>query len=87
MKLNDADQWLRQQLQTVYDGPEAGNIANMVLEHLTGLSRLERHTKKEEPLNVHQLHHLTEIAQRLSHNDPVQYILGKSWFAAANLHQ
>ncbi len=86
MKMNSAEQWLRQQLQTVYEGQEAGNIANMVLEHLTGLSRLERLTKKEEPLNVHQLHHLTEIAQRLSHNEPVQYILGKTWFAGMKLY-
>ncbi len=86
MKINEAEQWLRQQLQTVYDEQERANIANMILEHLTRLSRLERVSKKDEPLNVHQLHQLTEIAQRLLHNEPVQYILGNAWFAGMKLY-
>ncbi len=86
MKINEAEQWLRQQLQTVYDEQERINIANMILEHLTRLSRLERVSKKDEPLNVHQLHHLTEMTQRLLHHEPVQYILGKTWFAGMELY-
>ncbi len=80
MKTGAAEQWLRQQLQTVYEQSEANNIAAMVMEHVTQTNRLERMKKEQEPLNVHQLHHLTEIEQRLLKHEPVQYVLGEAWF-------
>ena len=78
--------WLRQQLHTVYDEAELVNIAAMVMEHLTGFTRLERSAKKDEPLNVHQLHHLTEISQRLLQHEPVQYIVAHTWFCGMKLY-
>src|SRR5687768_6060946 len=85
MKMDEAELWLRQRLQTVYDEQESINISSLVMEHVTGLSRMDRLTKKDIPLNVHQLHHLTEIEHRLIKHEPVQYILGKSWFAGMEL--
>ena len=83
--MNEAELWLRQRLQTVYDEQESINISSMVMEHVTGLPRMDRLSKKDIPLNVHQLHHLTEIEHRLMKHEPVQYILGKSWFAGMEL--
>ena len=83
--MDEAELWLRQRLQTVYDEQESINISSLVMEHVTGLSRMDRLTKKDIPLNVHQLHHLTEIEHRLIKHEPVQYILGKSWFAGMEL--
>ena len=86
MKTEAAEQWLRRQLRTVYDESEANNIAAMAMEHITNAKKLERMQKQEEPLNVHQLHHLTEIEQRLLRQEPIQYVLGEAWFYDLKLY-
>jgi release factor glutamine methyltransferase len=86
MKTGAAEQWLRQQLRTVYDEREATNIAAMAMERITGANRLERIKKQDEPLDVYQLHHLTEIEQRLLRHEPVQYVLGEAWFYNLKLY-
>ena len=85
MKLGEAEIWLRQELKSVYDEREASNIADLVLENLSGLSRVDRLTKKEERLVVQQLHHLTEIHHRLLHHEPIQYALGEAHFYGLKL--
>lgn len=80
MKIGEAEGWLAQQLQTGNDDVEAAKMASMILEHLTGMDNGTRRLHREEPLNVHQLHHLTEMNQRLQHHEPVQYVLGEAWF-------
>jgi len=86
MKTGAAEHWLRQQLRTVYDESEANNISAMVMEHITQASKLERIKKQEEPLDVHQLHLLTQMEQRLLRHEPVQYVLGESWFYNLKLY-
>ena len=86
MKTGAAEQWLRQQLSTVYDESEAHNIAALVMEHITQANKLERIKKQDEPLDVHQLHHLTELKQRLLQHEPVQYVLGEAWFYHMKLY-
>jgi len=86
MKIGEAEMWLTGQLQTIYDREEAANISALGMEHLSDLTRLERSLKKETPLNVHQLHHLTEMTQRLLKHEPVQYVIGVAWFAGLKLY-
>jgi release factor glutamine methyltransferase len=85
MKTGEAEHWLWQQLSSIYDESEAANIASMVLEHITGLPRLERLKKKDEPLVVSQLHQLTEHSHRLMDHEPVQYVLNEAWFYGLKL--
>lgn len=85
MKIGEAEVWLRQELNSIYDEREASNIAELVLENLTGLSKVDRLTKKEERLVVQQLHHLTEIHHRLMHHEPIQYALGEAHFYGLKL--
>lgn len=85
MKIGEAELWMRQELLMVYSENEASRIASLVLDNLTGSNRADRLLKKEEPLNVHQLHHLTEIHHRLLHNEPVQYTLGEVYFYGLKL--
>jgi release factor glutamine methyltransferase len=80
MKTGEAEIWLRQQLSAVYDEREASAIAAMVLEQITGLPRLQRISRKDEPLVVQQLHLLTEYEQKLLRHEPVQYVLQEAWF-------
>lgn len=85
MKIGEAEIWLRNELSSLYEQREATNIAALVLENITGLSKMERVTKKEEPLVVQQLHHLTEIHHRLMQKEPVQYALGEAHFFGLDL--
>lgn len=85
MKWAEAEIELRQQLTGVYEEPEAANIASWVLEYLTGAPRIDRIAKKEESLSGEQVHHLTTIQQRLLQHEPVQYVLGESYFYGMKL--
>lgn len=85
MKIGEAEVWLRKELHQSYDEREAGNIASMIMENITGCLRLERTTKKEVPLNVQQLHRLTAYMQRMAAQEPVQYVLGEAWFCGLKL--
>ncbi len=86
MKMNEAETWIRQQLILMYDEREATSIASMVMENVTGLTRIDRLTKKDEPLVVQQLHHLTEVVQRLGQHEPIQYVLGECFFHGLKLY-
>ncbi|MBD0369157.1 MAG: peptide chain release factor N(5)-glutamine methyltransferase, partial [Flavisolibacter sp.] len=83
-KIREAEQWLRQQLLSIYEQSEAAIIADWVMEHLTGCTRSQR-AVLEESLTIHQLHHLTEIFQRLQQHEPIQYILNEAHFYGMKL--
>lgn len=85
MKTGEAELWLKKELTGLYEEAEAANISSLVLEHLTGLSKAHRFSKKDEPLNVHQLHHLTEVHHRLLQYEPVQYAIEEVWFYGLKL--
>jgi release factor glutamine methyltransferase len=85
MKIGEAEAWLREQLKPTIEEGEAAAMAALVLEALTGYDRVQRSLHKDAPLNVHQLHHLTEYAQRLSLHEPLQYIIGHCWFHGLKL--
>ena len=80
MKHAEAEQWLKEQLAGIYEGSEAANIADLVMEHVTGLNKSKRSFKKEEPLTEQQLQELKQYNQRLSLHEPVQYVLGEAHF-------
>jgi release factor glutamine methyltransferase len=86
MNWGESELWLRKELTGTYDDREAANIASWVLEHLTGASRIDRLNRKDDPLRVEQLHHLTEIHHRLLQHEPVQYVLGESYFYGLKLY-
>ena len=80
MKHAEAEQWLKEQLAGIYENGEATNIADLVMEHATGLNKSKRSFKKEEPLTEPQLQELKQYNQRLLINEPVQYVLGEAHF-------
>lgn len=85
MKTGEAEHWLWEQLKGIYDENEAAKIASMVMENITGLPRLERLKKKDEPLLVSQSHQLTEYYHCLINHEPVQYVLNEAWFYGLKL--
>ncbi len=72
---------LAQTLQTIYEKREASTIANMVMESITGLNRIDRIMHKEQVLQDPQImiHH--QYLTALKTCKPIQYVLGEAWFA------
>lgn len=86
MKMGEVEQWLQQQLRDLYDEGERNVMAAWIFEKVTGLPRLYRLTKKDEPLHVEQLNELNAIVQRLQTHEPVQYVLGEAHFYGLKLY-
>lgn len=86
MNTGEAEVWLRTQLQNLYSEGESSQMANMVMEHLTGNNRLQRMNLQAQPLHGAQLQKLTEINQRLAAHEPVQYVLGEAYFGNLKLY-
>lgn len=81
MTLNEARTVLTKELKNIYDKDEVSNIIDLVLEHITGLPRIEQVKNKIPYLTCTQLEDLDSITERLKTNEPVQYVLGEAWFA------
>lgn len=86
MKIGEAHLYLRQALQTIYDESESGNIAQLVLEDCTGLSKTHLLFKKNDVLSTDQEKKLQEQLQRLLTHEPVHYVLNKAWFYGMELY-
>lgn len=72
--------YFKKELEEIYSISESENITDWVFESVTGLKRGERLLKKVD--NVSQIHtdQLNTALTRLKEHEPVQYVLGESWF-------
>jgi release factor glutamine methyltransferase len=80
MTIHLAYKQLLAQLYDVYDHREAANIADMVIEHVTGQRKIDRIVYKDLPVNTEQQEQLKKITGELLKSRPVQYVLGEAWF-------
>jgi release factor glutamine methyltransferase len=71
---------LLSRLLTIYETQEAANISDLVIEFITGWSKMDRLLRKNELLNSDQQEILTEYTGQLLQHRPVQYVLGETWF-------
>lgn len=78
MTLQEANQFLSDQLQSIYDKNEAAAIADLVLEKLTGLNRNQRAGSADQLLEDEAK--LKEMTNELLLHRPVQYVLNEAWF-------
>ena len=85
MKASEINIELKKRLMLLYDEREAGNIAEMVLENVTGHNRVDR-LVINDALSEEKLQHLKAIEERLLQHEPVQYILGETWFCGMKLN-
>lgn len=72
---------LKNDLQPLYDEREAAAIAHIVMEHITGMSKLQRLGHKDDVLSHNGLAEFEAALHKLRHGTPVQHITGKAWFA------
>lgn len=80
MTLHEAQQQLLFQLYHLYDNREAANIADWVLEHLTGWKKIDRIVHKQVLLSTPQVQQLETYTAALLRHQPVQYVLQEAWF-------
>lgn len=81
MTIQQAQQHTVSQLRLLYSERESANIADWVLEHVTGQRRIDRLMNKQEKLPAAQQVQLISLLQQLATHRPVQYVLGEAWFS------
>jgi release factor glutamine methyltransferase len=81
MTFEAAEQSLTIALDGFYENREAATIAGMVMEFITGKSKMDRWLQKNEPLSIEDLKRLEKYSNELLTGKPVQYVLGQAWFA------
>jgi release factor glutamine methyltransferase len=80
MTIHDAQSRLLFQLYHWYDSAEASNIADLVMEKLTGWGRIDRILNKTVLLSSSMENRFEEYLEALGRGVPVQYVLGECWF-------
>ncbi|MFY0254021.1 peptide chain release factor N(5)-glutamine methyltransferase [Chitinophaga sp. 30R24] len=85
MTIQTAFTYITGAISELYDEREAANIAHIIMEYLTGMSKLDRIVHKTKILSPEQNQRLKEAIEALQHHEPVQYITGTSWFYGMEL--
>lgn len=85
MKLFEIEEHMIGELSALYDAGEAANIADWVLESLTGRNRIMRNMDKSISLSDEQKIKLESYLVELMEYRPVQYVLGESYFYGMKL--
>ncbi|MBE2229457.1 MAG: peptide chain release factor N(5)-glutamine methyltransferase [Chitinophagaceae bacterium] len=81
MTLHEATFFLLNKLRSMYDEGEAAAITDRVMEHLTGSGKTERMLYKHSVITGEEEQQLQDYTRRLLNLEPVQYVLGETWFA------
>lgn len=85
MTIQTAFTYITGAISELYDEREAAGIAHIVMEHLTGMSKLDRIVHKARVLSPDQRRRLKEAIEALQQHEPVQYITGAGWFYGMEL--
>jgi release factor glutamine methyltransferase len=71
---------IRERLSPLYSPPEVESLAIIILEHVTGLNRLQLHLHQTDHLQKSKIMQIGDIINRLLTHEPIQYILGETEF-------
>jgi len=85
MNIQSAFTYITQAIAPLYEPREAANIAHLVVEHITGLSKLDRIIYKDRTLEPAQQAQLEQAVEALLAQQPVQYVTGTAWFYGMEL--
>lgn len=81
MTIQEATFLLLNKLRSAHSQDEAGEITDWVMEHITGSKKAERMIYKNSSITDSEETILSQYIERLMRHEPVQYILGYTWFA------
>lgn len=82
--INEAFLKTKSSMSKIYDDSEAKAIAHLLLENITGWSKLQRLTNKDQLLSPNQFQILNNSIVRLTKGEPLQYVLGEQYFMGLN---
>lgn len=85
MRMDEAALLIRNELRNIYDDGEASAIADVVLEHLTGIKRSAR-ISKDQLIDSSKTEHLHNIITRLKTHEPLQYVINEAWFCGLKFY-
>lgn len=85
MRIKEAYHQLQQSIQPLYENREASNIADLIMEDITGWDRSRRIVHHDALLSEPQLERYTHCKEELLHGRPTQYVLGHAWFCDMRL--
>ncbi len=80
MRIKEAYHQLQQSIQPLYENREASNIADLIMEDITGWDRSKRIIHHDAQLSETQLERYTQCKESLLNGRPTQYVLGHAWF-------
>lgn len=80
MTIREGKQLTKTAITALYDEREAGHIATLLMEWISGKNRMEQLMDKDLPITSQQEAQLQEAIAKLSTGEPVQYIIGEAWF-------
>ncbi|MBL7697704.1 MAG: peptide chain release factor N(5)-glutamine methyltransferase [Chitinophagaceae bacterium] len=86
MTRHEANQHLIRQLKKIYDPGEAMHIADLIMEKITGKSRVDRLAGLNEKISGSDQELLEKYTSELLTSKPVQYVLNETWFAGMKLY-
>lgn len=86
MTIQESSRHLIQNLATIYDDREAANIADWLMERLTGWTKVERLLNKQAELPLQKMELLASYTKDLLLHKPVQYVLNEAWFCGMKLY-
>jgi release factor glutamine methyltransferase len=86
MTVQEATYTLLNKLGSIYDKSETSQITDWVMENITGSKKAERMMYKNEALTSKEEILLTQYTERLMQHEPVQYVLGESWFCGLKFY-
>jgi release factor glutamine methyltransferase len=76
---------LRNSLHDLYPDRELESIGRLLMEHITGLNRVQIHLNPELALTAEDEQRVGAIIARLREHEPIQYILGETEFYGLKL--
>ena len=80
MTLHNYFNQFKKELEEIYSISESENISDWVFENILGLKRGNRLLKKDDTISPKNTDDLNAALARLKEHEPVQYVLGESWF-------
>ena len=80
MTVQEARKDLIVSIQKIYAESEAANIADLLIENISGLSKTDIILKKDFLFSENQVIQFKNAELRLLNNEPIQYIINEAWF-------
>jgi release factor glutamine methyltransferase len=86
MTTQEANYYLLSKLRSIYNEGESSQIADWVMEQLTGSKKAERMIYKNAAITAAEEKQLQQYTERLLQHEPVQYVLNESWFCGLKFY-